>query len=439
MQLNGDVAPQRTVAGLPWSGLSPRWGHPWHPMCSYLGAFPAALARSFITMLTDPGEIVLDPFSGRGTTLLEARAAGRMPLASDLNPIAIALTRAKNADVHRDQVVSRLEELASGYDAVLYIPEAQVQSDEIRLIFHDRTLAQLCYLRRKLLRSCNDIDIFLVGAILGIMHGAERQDGTSGYASISMPNTFSMAPDYVRRFVETKQLQRVERNIFELLRLKTLRLFSDGEVLGPPGIVVRTDAKQLSSNPDLSLYRGCVKLALTSPPYLGVVNYAKQNWIRCWFLGEGADDVDGHLDDNLSLQTWLDFMARVVGETAEMLTPDGAMVFVIGDVAKSSRSVMPIAREFLRLIHHGNQFAYVGCLSDHLEIGTKTTRIWGDTKGQATSVDRIIILANKRPSFQTDRLGQALSVSDSIDHSKIDANRLEQMARVFAGGHVALS
>ena len=53
------------------------------------------------------------------------------------------------------------------------------------------------------------------------MHGGERKDGTSGYLSISMPNTFSMSPEYVRRFVQTKELNRVKRNVFDILKEKT--------------------------------------------------------------------------------------------------------------------------------------------------------------------------------------------------------------------------
>ena len=83
-------------------------------------------------MLSEPGEIVMDPFSGRGTTLLEARLLGRLPVASDLNPIAYALTRAKNASVSRSDVVERVRELRARFDPALYRPEAAVQSDDHR-------------------------------------------------------------------------------------------------------------------------------------------------------------------------------------------------------------------------------------------------------------------------------------------------------------------
>ncbi len=103
---------ETSLSGLaPWSQLPQRWGHPWHSMCSYLGAFPASVARSWISMLSEKGDIVLDPFVGRGTTLLEARLMGRMPLVADLNPIAVALTRAKNSTVRLDDILLRIDDL----------------------------------------------------------------------------------------------------------------------------------------------------------------------------------------------------------------------------------------------------------------------------------------------------------------------------------------
>lgn len=170
------------ISMLPWSRLPQSWGHPWHPMCSYLGTFPAGLARSLIAMLSDEGDVVLDPFAGRGTTLLESRVTRRIPLASDLNCIALAPARAKNVSVTFDQVLSRIASLERAYDTQLYLPEAQVEPDEIQLIFHTRTLAQLCFLRWCLVPARDDVDRFLIGAALGILHGAERQDGGSSYA-----------------------------------------------------------------------------------------------------------------------------------------------------------------------------------------------------------------------------------------------------------------
>ena len=59
-----------------------------HSLCSYLGAFPPSLASYFIKYFTDENDLVFDPFSGRGTTILESRLLNRNSFGSDLNPVA---------------------------------------------------------------------------------------------------------------------------------------------------------------------------------------------------------------------------------------------------------------------------------------------------------------------------------------------------------------
>src|SRR5665811_1664489 len=61
-----------------WKDQQRLWGHSFHPMCSYLASFPAALAHAFIARYSRPGDVVFDPFSGRGTAPLQAAAEGRI-------------------------------------------------------------------------------------------------------------------------------------------------------------------------------------------------------------------------------------------------------------------------------------------------------------------------------------------------------------------------
>lgn len=417
----------------PWTETGARWGHPWHAMCSYLGAFPPALARSFIEMLSSPGDVVLDPFSGRGTTLLEARIAKRKILASDLNPIAIALTKAKSVNVKPEDLKLRIDELRSEYIEFLYLPEANVQDEDIRLIYHPVTLAQLCYLRRAIVDSNDPVDQFLVGVVLGIMHGKERQDGTSGYLSISMPNTFSMSPGYVKRFVETKRLNRLGRNVFDIMTEKVERLFLHGGVTDDKCVVETLDAKALSDSEVFSQYRGKVKLIVTSPPYLDIVNYATQNWIRNWFIALNpefgrADD----LDDNLTLDKWIKFSDACTVQMKRMLAPDGVIVFVIGDVSRRSGTSISLAREYLRRVLHNSTFNFVGCFSDVIKDGAKTTRIWKETKGQATDTDRIVILSDREPEFQYRTLIDVFPEITEDDLPVIEPKELAQYAEEFS-------
>lgn len=381
----------------PWAKARAREYDTWHSMCSYLGAFPPALADYFIRYFTKKGDIVFDPFAGRGTTPLQARLLGRKSIATDLNPIALALCEAKNSDLSKEEIFLRIDELERKYDTSLYQQEANAQPPEIHLIFHPRTLAQLCYLRRKLLKSDDQIDKYLVGITLGVLHGGERANGTSGYASIDMPNTFSMSPDYVRKFVQTNELARTFHDVFKLLREKTERLYKKHSSIRQTGIVMKANARKLSSVEALKPFHKKVSLILTSPPYLGIVNYAKQNWIRSWFLNQNPEAVSAEIDDDLNLEEWIKFSKETIIELKSFLKKDGVAVFVIGDVAKSRTSVIPLAREFARMVREQKIFKNVWCINDAISDTDKTTRIWADTKGNATATDRIVFLSDGNP------------------------------------------
>lgn len=111
----------------PWSNFNPKYIDSWHTMCSYLGSFPAPLANFLISCFSKEKDLIMDPFSGRGTTSLEARLLNRDFIATDLNPIAIALTEAKNQDVEKEELIIRINELEKKYDNALYQPEANAQ------------------------------------------------------------------------------------------------------------------------------------------------------------------------------------------------------------------------------------------------------------------------------------------------------------------------
>src|SRR5262245_12006388 len=67
-----------------------RAAHSLHEI-SYRACFKPQLPRFFIERLTRPGDVVYDPFMGRGTTLVEAALVGRVPVGCDVNPLSAAL------------------------------------------------------------------------------------------------------------------------------------------------------------------------------------------------------------------------------------------------------------------------------------------------------------------------------------------------------------
>ena len=187
-----DLAPE-------WKDQQRLWGHPFHPMCSYLASFPAALTHAFIARYSRPGDVVLDPFSGRGTTPLQACAEGRTGVGNDLNPFAHLLTAAKVEPATQAQATTRLAALRLGWNsdgaawlalgsevarqtpiAVARVPAAgsgapaadgvEVVPAEVAMAFHARTLAQLLFVRT-MLRLDDRTDRFLAAALTGILHG----------------------------------------------------------------------------------------------------------------------------------------------------------------------------------------------------------------------------------------------------------------------------
>ena len=59
---------------------------------SYRACFKPQLPRFFIERLTRPGDVVYDPFMGRGTTPVEAALLGRVPFGNDVNPLSLTFT-----------------------------------------------------------------------------------------------------------------------------------------------------------------------------------------------------------------------------------------------------------------------------------------------------------------------------------------------------------
>lgn len=404
-----------TNRGALWHAISPRWGHSMHTMCSYHGMFPAKLAHYFIQRYTQPGDTVLDPFSGRGTTPLQARVEGRETISNDLSPLAYVLTRAKAAPPSWTAVTRRVAELERSYSARSH-RDIDVKAD-IEMLFHPNTLRQLVFLRDHLFRRSmsrwSREDFMIAGAVAGILHGAHRADGSSQYLSISMPNTFSMSPAYVRKYIKENGLVQPDQDVFRCLRDKLARLYLD-DIQGPSGRVTNRDATTTLSMK--SIAPGSVGLVVTSPPYLQVVNYGTSNWIRLWWLnldevsrnaGAGRRKLDGKLDHAHTYRFYADFMRRTLKGVHRVLAKTGVGVFVIGDVTTPGRDAIPLARKVWEDVGSDTGLRLIDVIEDSLPVQNKVSRIWGETKGKATDRDCALVLghADGEPAVDNDEIG----------------------------------
>ena len=191
-----------------WQDNNRRWAAPQHYTCSYMAMFPPALPHYFIRRFTEPRDIVLDPFSGRGTTAVEANAQGRIGIGNDLNDLAYVLTKGKLANPNLDNVLARLDDLEMSYYRKDWLNFSGMPN-KVRMIFHPETQKHLMYLKRELDWKNDDIDAFLTMVLMGAMHGQ-----SSGFLSLSMPNTFSMGWNYVKKYIAKHNLKRPNRDAF---------------------------------------------------------------------------------------------------------------------------------------------------------------------------------------------------------------------------------
>lgn len=372
-----------------WQEIRKTWGHSFHPMCSYMAMFPPRIPHYFIQKFTQPGDVVLDPFSGRGTTAAQACGEGRIGIGNDLNPLAFLLTRAKVDPPDMGDLMERVAELeAACRDGAT---EAAVDApDEIRLIFHPHTLAQLTWLKGNLSRDRRE-DVFLLATLTGILHGK-----SVGYLSVDMPNTFSMSPNYLRNYIRDHNLELPKRDVFSALRKKILRLYSDG-LPTERGHARFGDVRTLSEINEIPAVRERgVKLVVSSPPYLKVVKYGLYNWIRLWLLNERADEVDAKLDDAHGEARYYAFMREALTAVRDVLRDDGVAAFVIGDVATPGKPTVNLAQRVWEECAEPVGLKFKTIVVDEIADNAKVTKIWAKTRGQATKTDRVLVVYKKR-------------------------------------------
>ena len=421
-----------------WKAQQRLWGHSFHPMCSYLASFPAALTHAFIARYSRPGDVVLDPFSGRGTTPLQACAEGRIGVGNDLNPFAHLLTASKVEPATRAAAMTRLIQLRLAWNAdadewtalarrvaadpgTTMVPTAgsgagpasggETVPAEVALAFHPDTLGQLLHVRTTF-RLDDRTDRFLAAAITGILHGK-----SASYLSELMPNTFSMAPRYVRDFATRTAFASPRRDVFDGLALKIDRLFRQP---GPSteGVALLGDARDVAPRVQAALRgRGRpdrARLVVTSPPYLRVVKYGYYNWLRTWFLGFDARAIDATLDDAHHREPYLAFLRDVLAGLRPVLTDDAVVVLVIGDVetdrGRRIHGGVGLAERAWEQAAEPEGYRLAGVALDDVAAVRKMTKLWGDEAGRATKTDRILVLGATEPGRRRALAGAALDI-----------------------------
>lgn len=298
--------------------------NPLHAICPYFAMFPEEFVARHILAFTRPDDLVLDPFCGRGTTILESLLQRRRAIGTDVNLVAACVSGAKADIPARQDVLDRLVDLeAASQGSVVAMPEGEF----FEWCFHPETLREILFLRSTLAWRTDRVDRFISAVLLGALHGESHR--SPNYLSNRMPRTISTKPAYSVGWWKERGLVPDRREVFSILRtLVNFRLA--GEVPAGHGRVVLQDARMCAS--EFPEFAGQVKLVVTSPPYLDTTDYSEDQWLRIWFLGGPSYPTRGmNGDDRLtSIERYWAFLREAWEGCAALLAPGATIAIRIG-------------------------------------------------------------------------------------------------------------
>ena len=308
-----------------------------HGFHAYPARMHPQMARHLIAELSQPRGRILDPFSGSGTVLIEALAAGRLAEGVDVNPVALRVAWARTR-LWAPQVLDALlkEAEAAGEDAFRAARQRAPVSlspaalDE-RPWYPPHVLLELQGLWDRIHRVEDGelqemLRIVFSSLLVKISYQASETD-----------------PSRVERRIGRGTASRLFQEKARLLvaGLRALAKAAPAEL--PPARLHLGDARRLADIPDAS-----VDLIVTSPPYPGVYDYVAHQARRFPWLGGDArlaadneigtrsrrEDDDGEVD---GLSEWRKDERRFLRQMARVLRPGAVACLVMGDSALDGR------------------------------------------------------------------------------------------------------
>ena len=375
------------VAGLPmftrafWTSRQ-RQAHNLHEV-SYRACYKPQLPRLFIERLTAPGDRVYDPFSGRGTTALEAALLGRRMAANDINPLSRILLEPRLTPPDLESLARRLASIPR--------TGAETCAVELGMFFQEDTLQELLALRqwfaaREASGEFDALDQWLR------MVATNRLTGHSpGFFSV-----YTLPPNQAVTAAKQVELNRKRgqapayRDTHALILRKTRQLLAGLEPEALENLrLAAMDAVHLTGPATRTpgLADASVQLTVTSPPFLDVVQYQADNWLRCWFCGLDAAAIGQGITMSRTVEAWAGVMGEVFRELHRVTRPGGYVAFEVGEVRKGTvrleETVLPLGQ--------GAGFAALGLLVNQ-QAFTKTANIWGITNNtHGTNSNRIAL------------------------------------------------
>lgn len=309
-----------------WAGVGP-----------YYAMFPTRFADRVVETYSERGDTVLDPFSGRGTSLFSAAARGRHALGVEINPVGWVYAATKLAPTQRWRAEARTVEV--GRLAWRFRCTAKKLPLFFRSCFSIDVRAFLLAARRHLDWRHSVVDRTVMAILLIDLHGKR------GLAlSNQMRQTKAMSPDYAIRWWRERELRPPEVDPVAFVNRKIAWRYARGLPCTVESRVYLADSTHrlngLRCVADRLAPKGA-RLLFTSPPYFGVTNYHYDQWLRLWLLGGPATPQSWgskHRGKFTHPDHFRSLLLSAFSNTSELLAPD-AIVYVRTDRRKATAKV----------------------------------------------------------------------------------------------------
>lgn len=344
---------------------------------SYRACFKPQLPRFFIERLTQPGDVVYDPFMGRGTTPIEAALLGRVSWGNDINPLSLTLTAPRLRPPKWEDIQARLQEID--------LTDSDEFPEDLLAFYHPKTLREICALKKYLRgKKLDPTDAWIQMIALNRLTG----HSTGFFSVYTLPPNQAVSIASQLKINRKHRQKPPHRDVVRLILKKSKQLLGDvtPEIRRTLQGVARS-ARFINSAAAATraLRANSVSLVVTSPPFLDVVQYADDNWLRCWFLG--IDPKSVALTVPKKIEAWREAMTQVFQELCRLLKPGGHIAFEVGEVhggkTKLEEHVLPCGAaaglDPVLVLINDQKF-------------TKTANCWGVANmSKGTNTNRIVL------------------------------------------------
>jgi len=350
---------------------------------SYRACFKPQLPLFFIEKLTKEEDVVYDPFLGRGTTIIEASLMNRRVIGNDVNPLSKILAEPRLLIPDYEELVNYLEKIPfkKGLKADI----------DLSMFYHPDTESEIVSLRNYILNKEKDSELNQYDKWIRMVATNRLTGHSKGFFSVyTMPPNQAVLPERQIKINEKRNQKPEYRNVKELILKKTKSLIKSVsktqreklKSLHKTAIFLNKDARETEEIPE-----NFVQLTVTSPPFLDVVQYAKDNWLRGWFNGIDINEVEKKITMSKTIDDWTNIMQGVFDELFRITKQGGYVAFEVGEVKNGK------IRLEEHVVHLGinSGFNLMGVTINEQKF-TKTANIWGvKNNNKGTNSNRIVL------------------------------------------------